>query len=182
MLRYFRRGLAIIRGLLFQTICIFKNSIKCGNKMLISKGVEIRARNKAAIDIGNRVSFGAESCISALNGGHIYIGNDVSIGSKSHIVSHDGITIGEGTLFAQNIHIYDHDHKFDSLHGVKKKEFNTAPVVIGKNCWIGANTIILRGTEIGDNSVVGAGSILKGKYPGGSLIVQPRETVVRPLE
>ena len=163
-------------------LCFYRKSIKCGKLLMISRGTEIRARSTGSITIGNRVSVGAESCVSALNGGHIDIGDNVSIGSKNHIVSHESIRIGEGTLFAQNIQIYDQDHMFDSIHGVRRKEFKTTSVIIGKNCWIGTNTIILRGTEIGDNCVVGAGSILKGKYPEASLIVQPRETVVRPIK
>ena len=182
MIRYVKYGFAMMRGFLFCILAIFRKSIECGNSPLIFQGTEIRVRNSGSIKMGSGVRVGAESCISALNGGQIIIGDEVSIGSKSHIVSHDSITIGEGTLFAQNIQVFDHDHKFDAVHGVRKKEFKTAPVTIGKNCWIGANTIILRGTEIGDNCVIGAGSVLKGKYPSGSLIVQPRETVVHPIE
>ena len=60
--------------------------------------------------------------------------------------------------------IYDHDHIFDKETGVDRKKYKVAPVVIGKNCWIGANAVILRGTTIGDNCVVGAGCVLKGNY------------------
>ena len=51
----------------------------------------------------------------------------------------------------------------------------TAPVIIGKNCWIGAGTIILKGSQIGDNCVVGAGCVLKGNYADDSLIIQKRD-------
>jgi len=47
-----------------------------------------------------------------------------------------------------------------------------------RNCWIGANTVILRGTTIGDNSVIGAGCVLKGEYPAGAIIIQKRETTI----
>lgn len=72
--------------------------------------------------------------------------------------------------------IYDHDHDFRHPDGLKAEAFKTAPIVIGKDCWIGANTVILRGTTIGDNCVVGAGSIIKGNYPAESVIVQKRDT------
>lgn len=62
--------------------------------------------------------------------------------------------------------------------GVAAKQYKTAPIRIGNNVWIGANCVILRGTVIGDNSVVGAGTVLKGIYPPDSLIVQKRETQV----
>ena len=54
-------------------------------------------------------------------------------------------------------------------------------MIIGKNCWIGANTIILKGTIIGDNCVVGAGCVLKGKYPDSTIIIQKRITETKPL-
>ena len=53
-----------------------------------------------------------------------------------------------------------------------------APIIIGNDCWIGANTVILRGTKIGDNCVVGAGCVLKGVFPTNSVIVQKRQTSV----
>ena len=57
--------------------------------------------------------------------------------------------------------------------------FKTSPVIIGNNVWIGANTVILRGTEIGDNCVIGAGCVIKGKYGANSVIVQKRtETTI----
>ena len=59
--------------------------------------------------------------------------------------------------------------------GVKAKKFKTAPVVIGNNVWIGANAIILRGTTIGDNSVIAAGSVVKGNVPSNTLLVQKKE-------
>ena len=48
------------------------------------------------------------------------------------------------------------------------------PITVGDDVWIGANTVILRGTVIGRDCVVGAGSVLKGVYPAGSVIVQKR--------
>lgn len=57
-------------------------------------------------------------------------------------------------------------------------QYKTGSVEIGNNVWIGANTVILRETKIGDNCVVGAGCVLKGDYPAGTVIVQKRETTV----
>ena len=61
------------------------------------------------------------------------------------------------------------------------KIFQEAPTTpeIGKNVWIGANTVILRGTKIGDNCVIGAGTIVKGDFPENSIIVQNREPKVK---
>lgn len=58
--------------------------------------------------------------------------------------------------------------------GVKAMQFKTAPVEIGNNVWIAANAIILRGTKIGDNVVISAGSIVKGVVPSNTVFVQKR--------
>lgn len=57
-------------------------------------------------------------------------------------------------------------------------KFQTSPIVIGNNVWIGANTLILRGTTIGDNCVVAGGSVIRGNYPADTVIVQKRTTEV----
>lgn len=88
----------------------------------------------------------------------------------------------EGVEFGPGVLIYDHDHQFSAESGVVEKEYKTAPIKIGKNSWIGANTIILRGTEIGKNCVVGAGSVIKGKYGDNCLIYQERITKIKDIE
>ena len=45
------------------------------------------------------------------------------------------------------------------------------PITIGNNVWIGANVIVLKGTVLGDNTVVGTGSVVKGEYPSNCVIV-----------
>ena len=60
--------------------------------------------------------------------------------------------------------------------------YKTAPVEIGNNVWIGANTIILRGTKIGDNCVIGAGSIVKGNVLSNSVFLQKKENMVKEIE
>ena len=95
----------------------------------------------------------------------ILIGDDVGIGGGS-IVSSSSVTIGNGTLIGANCAIIDTD-----FHPVKsdnrrydKSSIKTLPVVIGKNVFIGMNVIILKGSYIHDNSVVPAGSVVRGEF------------------
>ncbi len=55
-------------------------------------------------------------------------------------------------------------------------EFAYGDVKIGSNCWIGAGTIILKGTNIGNGCIVAAGSVVKGHIPDDSVCVQKRQT------
>lgn len=76
-----------------------------------------------------------------------------------------------------NVLIYDHDHNFKVKDGLKNLVYTSSPVIIGNNVWIGANSVILRGTEVGDNSVIAAGSVVKGKIPKGTLVIQQRKSI-----
>lgn len=141
------------------------------------KNVEIRLRNCGSIFFGKNIKVDSYAFIAS-NGGKIVFGDSVGIGRNNVIVSRKGISVGNGTILAPNVFIYDHDHLFDSEEGVHRREYNAIPVVIGKNCWIGANTVILKGTVLGDNCLVAAGSVVKGTYPPGSKIVQKRTTKI----
>ena len=84
------------------------------------------------------------------------------------------ITIGDYCKFGNNLVIVDHDHNYKDC-GIKKKdsqEFLTAPIKIGNNVWVGANVVILRGTDIGDNCVIAAGSVVKGTVLPNTLFVK----------
>lgn len=81
------------------------------------------------------------------------------------------IKIGDGCLFGPNVIIVDHDHTFKQKDMNEGKKFNCSEVVIGDNVWVGANVVILRGTTIGDNCVIGAGAIVKGIFPPNTKII-----------
>lgn len=111
-------------------------------------------------------------------GGQIEIGEGCFFNNGCMIVSKESIKIGAYTCFGPNVLVYDHDHRTDTDKSIHDSGYKTAPVVIGRNVWIGANSVILRGTVIGDNCVIGAGSVIKGKYAPNSVIIQKRATEV----
>lgn len=72
--------------------------------------------------------------------------------------------------------IYDHNHRFNQHKAIKLQGFSNGNVVIGCRCWVGSNVTILKGTEIGNNCVIGAGCIISGKVPDNS-IVKPVQNI-----
>lgn len=146
----------------------------------ISPNVVLEFNKGSNVKFGRKVRIHSGCKIKVRPTGKMKIGDNVKINYHCIFACHNEIQIGEGTEFGPSVYLYDHDHDYSNgLHSDSKKEiYKSAPIVIGKNCWIGANTVILRGTVLGDNCVVGAGCVLNSKYEANSLIVQKRQTTV----
>jgi maltose O-acetyltransferase len=91
----------------------------------------------------------------------VYINNNTCIISEGN----EGIKIGANTLMGTNVTIYDSD--FHELHPGKRFTGipQTAGVSVGKNVFIGSNVTILKGVQIGNNSVIGSGSLVVNSIP-----------------
>lgn len=107
-----------------------------------------------------------------LSSSRIIIGDNVGFNSIAIFCRSQTISIGDGTLIGGNCQITDSDgHPLwppEARSTYAGDEFD-ASVTIGKNVFIGLNVIILKGTEIGDNSIIGAGSVVKGKIPANCM-------------
>lgn len=104
-------------------------------------------------------------------GAEIIIGDDVGI-SGGAICATQTISIGSGTLIGANCTIIDSDfHPIISPNRRYQSSGKSSPVVIGKNVFIGTGCIILKGTQIGDNSVIAAGSVVAKKIPPNRLYI-----------
>lgn len=113
----------------------------------------------------------------------IEIGNNVGI-SGATIYARKGISIGDNTLIGGNVKIFDNDFhpvEVEARNIDDKDAIRTREVVIGKDCFIGCNALILKGTKIGDGSVVGAGSVVCGEFPGGVVIAGNPARVIKKL-
>lgn len=146
---------------------------------LVSPYTEITMDNGAELRIGKNFKMRDGAKIRVRKGAVCIIGNNSSVNSNNIIACHERIEIGDDVQLSPNVQIYDHDHDFRAEGGVKAGIYKTGAVKIGNNVWIGANTVILRGTEIGDNCVVGAGCVLSGIHESNTVIVQKRETTTK---
>ncbi|MGA2121558.1 MAG: acyltransferase [Methanoregula sp.] len=112
----------------------------------------------------------------------ILIGDNVGLNGTSITSRSRPIIIGSGTMIAPNVIIVDSDfHK----PWPPKQRLNypgnelDREVIIGKNSWIGMNTIILKGVTIGDNCIIGAGSVVVHDIPGNSLAAGSPARVIK---
>lgn len=98
----------------------------------------------------------------------IFIGKNLMLNYGCMILYVCPVKIGEHTLIGPNTHIYTACHSLDPEERIADIEFGK-PATIGKNVWIGGNSTILPGVTIGDNSVIGAGSVVTKDIPSNSV-------------
>jgi maltose O-acetyltransferase len=102
-------------------------------------------------------------------GYNIYVGRGVFMNFNCVVLDVTPVHIGDGTQIGPAVQIYAADHPRDynvRLLGLE----NGKPVVIGKNVWIGGGAIILPGVTIGDDAIVGAGSVVTRDVAAGATV------------
>ena len=122
--------------------------------------------------ISNLVGLYQRTIILARNNSNIIIGKNVGI-SGATLYARKSIVIGDNTLIGGNTKILDNDfHPIDTEARINNDSsmIKSKEVLIGKNVFIGCNSLILKGTIIGDNCIVGAGSVVSGKFPNNVII------------
>ncbi len=106
------------------------------------------------------------------------MGNRVSINMGCVLLAMECIVVGDNTRIAERVSIRDQDHDIRA-HNIVDSGFVTAPITIGRDCWLGANVVVTKGVTIGDRCVVGAGSVVTRDIPSGSVAVGAPARVVR---
>lgn len=118
------------------------------------------------IKIDRNVSFRGKSFFLAYQNGEIVVGKDVFFNRQCSINSFLNITIGEDCIFGERVSMWDHNHKFmDCENLIRKQGYHSAGISIGRNCWVGANVIILKGVVVGEGVVIAAGSLVNRSIP-----------------
>lgn len=100
-------------------------------------------------------------------GKNITVGENVFINACCHFQDHGGVTLGNGCQIGHNV-------VFATLnHGLSPEErpiTYPAPIVLGKNVWVGSNATILQGVTIGENAVVAAGAVVTRDVPANTIV------------
>src|SRR6266542_1507693 len=135
-----------------------------GGRVLIRGRLAMRGRVA-------RCEFGAT------RNGRLEIGDRVFINQGASVVANHSIKVGDGTRIGDFVAVYDSDyHSVEPPHPVK-----CAPVVIGSNVWLGRGVLVLPGSNVGDHTVIAAGSVVRGNLPARVLAAGNPARVVREL-
>ncbi|MBG6240267.1 acetyltransferase-like isoleucine patch superfamily enzyme [Mycetocola sp. CAN_C7] len=112
-------------------------------------------------------------------GKNISIGKRVFINSGCRFQDQGGIAIGDDCLIGHNVVIATLQH---DIAPARRSDLIPSPVIIGRNVWLGANVTVLPGVTVGDDAVIGAGSVVTKDVPARTIAVGSPARVVRTIE
>ncbi len=146
----------------------------------ISLRADVRLYGKGAVELGHNIEI-APGCELLVHGhGRLVVGDRTYMNRYCMVSCHDSVRIGANCMFGPGVKIFDNNHRFSKEHGVST-ELSTAPISIGDNCWLASDVIVLKGSTIGDNCVIGAGCVISGDIPAGSVVRQIPNQTIEPL-
>ena len=104
-----------------------------------------------------------------VSSGKVILHDGVFINNSCSFNCMERIEIGAGTMMGEGVRFYDHDHIY-TAEKIEKWQWTTAPIRVGRDCWIGSNVTILKGVTIGDNTIIGAGCLIRNDIPANSVV------------
>lgn len=112
-------------------------------------------------------------------GKNIQVGKNVFINACCHFQDHGGVTIGDDCQIGHNVVFATLNH---GLTPEDRKTTYPAPIVLGKNVWIGSNATILQGVTIGDNAIVAAGAVVTKDVAANTVVGGVPAKFIRNIE
>ena len=113
-------------------------------------------------------------------GRHLHLGNNVYANFGLTCVDDTHIYIGDHTMLGPNCILATANHPILPELREKAYQYNL-PIHIGRNCWLGAGVIVVPGVTIGDNTVIGAGSVVTKDIPANVVAVGNPCHILRPI-
>ena len=129
------------------------------------------------INIAHSVTIGPGVSIVVKDNANLTIGENTYFTSDMHIEVVNRIEIGKNCAISWGVTIIDDDHHELLNEQVKRK--TSSFVIIKDHVWIGCNVTILKGTEVGNHCVIGAGSVVKGVFPDNVLLAGNPAKIVK---
>lgn len=112
-------------------------------------------------------------------GRNITVGRDVFINACCHFQDHGGVTIGDGCQIGHNVVFATLNH---GLSPEDRQNTYPAPIVLGRNVWVGSNATILQGVTVGDNAVIAAGAVVTKDVEPATVVGGVPAKVIRRIE
>ncbi len=142
---------------------------------------------RAEVELGPTLHLGRGTVVSSftkikVTDGPLRTGEKCGFGCGCFVATGPaGIEIGDHVIFGPNVSVIGVNYRYQSLETpLDEQGMTSIGIRIGRNVWVGANSVILDGTVIGDNSIVVAGSVINRRFPPNSIIQgNPGKVILR---
>ena len=135
------------------------------------------------LGINSEVKWSVHYTSRVTNANKIQVGTTAkksfAVSGGCYIQGGNGIQIGDGTIFGPGVKIISANHDVEDPERTWQE---SGPIVIGRNCWIGANAVILPGVQLGDRIVVGAGAVVTKSFPSDVVIAGVPAELLRRMD
>ena len=193
-------GMYLLCGDVIERICCRVRSVMVARKLgvkTLSLGARCHLRGLAYIEMGEDFQCNEGLWLEAVASYYgqrftpcIKFGKRVRISHHVHIAATSRVEIGDDVLLGSKVVILDHNH---GMYGGPSAEMHTdpalapslrpldagKPISIGRNCWLCDSVVVTAGSTIGEGSVIGANSVVKGTIPPYSIAVGAPAVVVK---
>lgn len=129
-------------------------------------------RGGGRLEIGELTyRLGAGIIVRASHGGVVKIGKEVTLRRFITLHAYERIEIGDFSRIGEMVTIRDHNHFSERGDAPgAQKGFQSAPVIIGKNVWVGVKATLMPGVTVGDNAIIGANAVVTKDVPAGAVV------------
>ena len=146
----------------------------------ISPCCSIKSFDNGQLVLGKNCEASSGCDFQIHGNGVLKIGDGVYFNRYCMISAHQQVAIGNHCIFGPGVKVFDNNHKYDPERGVVNG-LKTDEIVIGNNCWIASDVVILKGVHIGDNTVIGAGCVIYHDIPSKSVVINNQDLKIRTL-
>jgi acetyltransferase-like isoleucine patch superfamily enzyme len=176
-MRYFDSIIGLIKIFSYKLFSPF--GLKFNPIIRFSRTAQISIRKTGKMIFSKRVSVNKNASLAVTAKAKLLVGEGTGFGNNTIIVARERIEIGSNVMIGPNVCIYDHDHVYKTTNIMKNAGFESAPVIIQDNVWIGAGVIILKGVTISSGSVIAAGTIVSKDVPSNSIVFAKQNYVIK---
>ena len=144
-------------------------AISLGRKCKIHADASVDASRSKGIVFGDQVTLDRYAYVQGGDGG-VRLGHRVGINNFSIVNGTGGVDIGDDTLIGPGVRIISYQHQYAAGKTIRSQPSDKQAIRIGKDCWIGANAVILAGVVLGDGAIVAAGAVVTRDVPGNTVV------------